>query len=82
MGGVPGLEIGQGGVYEGFIGPKIIRQGLGHEVAYAVAHHPAVLRLAVQRESPERKGVVHGVAQVFDGVDEGPVQVEEDQSVT
>ena len=79
VGGVEGLEIGQGGVDQGII--RSARQRLPYQVAYAVAHHGAVLLQTVERKSADRQGMVHCRRQVFQGVQQRAVEIKKDEFV-
>ena len=77
------LEVGQGGVGQGVVRSvgcsccQRLLKGLPHQVAYAVAHHATVLLQAVQGEAAYRQRVVYRRRQVFQGVQQRAVKVED-----
>ena len=79
--GIICLEIGQRRIHEALVRLQLRRQGARDEVADAVPHEAAVFREAVQREAALAQRVVDGLGEVFQGIDQGAVQVEKDQFV-
>ena len=81
VGLVVGFEIAERLVHQGFGrgGREGCFQRPLHEIADAVTHHVAVLLRAVQRQAALFQRVVHRRAEVFQCVQQGAVQVEEDQ---
>ena len=77
MGSIIGLEIGQGTVDEGVIGLHPLRQRRFHEVSHSVPDHCHVFVPRMLRQPAKRQGVVDGLAQVIQRIQQRPVQVEE-----
>ena len=79
VGGIIRLEIRQRRIHARIVGLPRGRQRLQHQVADAVAHHAAVFVHGVQRKAARLQRVVDRCAEVFQRVQQGAVQVEEDE---
>ena len=77
MGGIIGLEIGQGTVDEDLVPLHPVGKGLLDEVPHPVPDHRPKFIPRMLREPPQPQRMVDGLAQILQRIQQRPVQVEE-----
>ena len=78
---VIGLEGRQALVHQGFIGLQRRRERLHHQIADAMAHHLTVFLPGMARKTFEVHGMVDGLSQILQRIDERTVQIEDNYLV-
>ena len=75
---VVGLEMGQHIIDQRLFCLLFGREGLCHQVAYAVAHHLPILFPRVQGEPPHSHRMVHGLTEVVNSIQQSSVQIKKE----